>query len=129
MKKMFSSGIFLLMILGTILFTQYSFVSDVQAQGVGQLVHVIPIEDEVEKGLEAFLRRTTQEAIEANADHIIFEINTPGGAVDAADGIGQIMQEITIPTTAYIRSRALSAGSYIALFADSIYMNPQATMG
>ncbi|HCX64092.1 MAG TPA: hypothetical protein DHN33_02635, partial [Eubacteriaceae bacterium] len=33
------------------------------------------------------------------------------------------------PTTAYIRSRALSAGSYIALFADSIYMNPQATMG
>lgn len=101
----------------------------VEATGAGKLVYVIPIENEVERGLEAFLRRTTNEAIEANADHIIFEINTPGGAVDAADNIGQILQAIDIPTTAYIRSRALSAGSYIALFMDNIYMNPQATMG
>ncbi|NDL67525.1 NfeD family protein [Anaerotalea alkaliphila] len=101
----------------------------VQGEGTGKLVYVIPIEDEVERGLEAFLRRTTREAAEAGADHIIFEINTPGGAVEAADHIGQIMREVRIPKTAYIRSRALSAGSYLALFADQIYMSPQATMG
>ena len=97
--------------------------------GAGKLVYVIPIENEVERGMEAFLRRTTREAMAANADHIIFEINTPGGAVEAAGNIGQIMQDVTVPTTAFIRSRALSAGSYIALFADNIYMTPQATMG
>ncbi|WP_017472616.1 NfeD family protein [Amphibacillus jilinensis] len=97
--------------------------------GEGKLVYVIPIEKEVERGLEAFLRRTTNEAIEQNVDHIIFEINTPGGQVDAANNIGEILQNIDIPITAYIRSQALSAGSYIALFADYIYMNPQATMG
>lgn len=100
-----------------------------QGDGSGQLVYVIPIEDEVERGLEAFLRRSTGEAEEANADHIIFEINTPGGRVDAANNIGEILQGIQIPKTAYIRSQAISAGSYIALFADNIYMNPQATIG
>ena len=100
-----------------------------QGDGSGQLVYVIPIENEVERGLEAFLRRSTGEAEEANADYIIFEINTPGGRVDAANNIGEILQGIQIPKTAYIRSQAISAGSYIALFADNIYMNPQATIG
>lgn len=100
-----------------------------QTDGTGKLVHVIPIEKEVERGLEAFLRRTMTEAEEANVDHIIFEINTPGGRVDAANNIGEMIQDVKIPKTAYIRSQALSAGSYIALFADYIYMNPQATMG
>lgn len=129
MKKIISLILLTMMSMTLLMSVQSVSSIQVQAQGAGKVVYVIPIEDEVERGLEAFLRRTTQEAEEENADHIIFEINTPGGAVDAADGIGQIMQEITIPTTAYIRSRALSAGSYIALFADTIYMNPQATMG
>src|SRR5699024_10643162 len=34
-----------------------------------------------------------------------------------------------IPTTAYIVNEALSAGSYIALNSDTIYMKPNATMG
>lgn len=129
MKRIIS--LIVVALIATLLFSSVGFGSApvAKAEGAGKLVYIIPIEDEVERGLEAFLRRTTKEAIEANADHIIFEINTPGGAVDAADGIGQILQGINIPTTAYIRSRALSAGSYIALFADTIYMNPQATMG
>ncbi|MBF7096731.1 NfeD family protein [Alkalibacter mobilis] len=129
MKKIFTCATSFAIAFVMLASIQTGFAPKVQAEGSGKLVYVIPIENEVERGLEAFLRRTTKEAAEANADHIIFEINTPGGAVEAADNIGQIMQEITIPTTAYIRSRALSAGSYIALFADNIYMNPQATMG
>ncbi len=98
-------------------------------QGGGKTVYVIPIEREVERGLEAFLSRTTSEAIEAGADHIIFEIDTPGGRVDSAGQIGSLIQSLDIPTTAYIVNEALSAGSYIALFSDTIYFNPHATMG
>ncbi|WP_090082075.1 NfeD family protein [Lentibacillus persicus] len=94
-----------------------------------KIVHVIPIENEVEKGLEAFLNRAVKEAEAENADHIIFEIDTPGGAVAAAEQIGELFQNLDIETTSYIVNRALSAGSYLALNTDNIYMKPQATMG
>lgn len=100
-----------------------------QAEGEGKLVYIIPIEKEVERGLEAFLKRSTNEAIEAGANHIIFEIDTPGGRVDSAGQIGKLLQSLDVPTTAYIVNEALSAGSYIALNSDTIYMNPSATMG
>src|SRR5699024_6243332 len=95
----------------------------------GHLVYVIPVEKEVEKGLYSFLKRATTEAEEAGANHIIFEIDSPGGLVDSAGDIGKLIQSLDIPTTAYITNKALSAGSYIALHTDSIYMKPNATMG
>lgn len=97
--------------------------------GKGKLVYVIPIEDEVERGLEAFLIRSTEEAVEEGANHIIFEIDTPGGRVDSATQIAKLLQGLQIPTTSFIVNEALSAGSYIALNTDTIYMSPQATMG
>lgn len=107
--------------------THYS--AEANENGAGKSVHFIPIKKEVERGLQAFLTRTTEEAIEEGADHIIFEIDTPGGRVDSAGQIGGIIQDLEIPSTAYIVNQALSAGSYIALFADTIYMKPHATMG
>ncbi|GAB4073405.1 nodulation protein NfeD [Barrientosiimonas marina] len=92
-------------------------------------VYVIPIKDEVEKGLEAFLSRAVDEAKENKADHIIFKIDTPGGAVNAAEQIAQNFQKVDIETTSFIANRALSAGSFLALNTDNIYMKPQATMG
>lgn len=94
-----------------------------------KLVYVIPVEKEVERGLSAFLKRTTDEAVENHADYIIFEINTPGGRVDSASEIGTIIQNLHIPTVSYIVNEALSAGSYIALHTDDIYMAPHARMG
>lgn len=98
-------------------------------EGENKLVYIIPIENEVERGLEAFLVRSTNEAIEAGANHIIFEIDTPGGRVDSAGQIGKLLQGLEIPSSAYIVNEALSAGSYIALNSDTIYMQPNATMG
>lgn len=97
--------------------------------GSGETVYVVPVEREVERGLEAFLSRVTEEAVEAGADHIIFEIDTPGGRVDSAGQIAQMLQSLDIPTTSFIVNEALSAGSYIALNTDHIYMTPHATMG
>jgi len=94
-----------------------------------KLVYIIPVEKEVERGLEAFLVRATNEAIDEGADHIIFEVDTPGGRVDSAGQIGKLLQEIEIPTTSFIVNEALSAGSYIALNSETIYMRPNATMG
>src|SRR5699024_3051026 len=89
-------------------------------EGDGDLVYVIPVEREVERGLEAFLDRATTEAMEANADYIIFEIDTPGGRVDAAGYIATILQNVSIPMISFVVNEALSAGSYIALNTDEI---------
>lgn len=106
-----------------------SLLAHAENKGNGDIVYVIPVEKEVERGLSAFLKRTTNEAIDNHAKYIIFEIDTPGGRVDSAGEIGTIIQNIPIPTVSYVVNEALSAGSYIALHTDEIYMAPHARMG
>lgn len=99
------------------------------ADNASEKVAVIPIEETVEKGLSQFIKRSFKEAREEKVNHIILDINTPGGAVDAALEIADTIRASEIPVTAFIDSRALSAGAYIALNADQIYMVPGAKMG
>ncbi|WP_156851271.1 NfeD family protein [Planococcus donghaensis] len=92
-------------------------------------VYVIPIEDEVERGLQAFIERGIEEAEDAGAEAIIFEIDTPGGFVDAADGIARLLNKTDIETLAFVNQDALSAGAFLALHTDEIYMHPNGRMG
>jgi len=92
-------------------------------------VYKVPITNEVERGLHAFLKRSFIEADAAGAKAIILEINTLGGFTDAAGQIGKLMDEQDIEIIAYINDRAISAGAYIALHADKIYMAPAGKMG
>lgn len=92
-------------------------------------VFFIPLEETVEKGLSQFIQRSIKEAEAQDVDHIILEINTPGGAVDAAMEIADALRTTETPITAFINRRALSAGAYIALNADQIYMVPGGKMG
>ncbi|WP_418937024.1 NfeD family protein [Metabacillus fastidiosus] len=92
-------------------------------------VYVIPLEDTVEKGLSQFIKRSVKEAEAQQVDHILLEINTPGGAVDAAMEIADTLRATDIPVTAFINRRALSAGAYIALNADQIYIVPGGKIG
>ncbi|MBM7620313.1 membrane-bound serine protease (ClpP class) [Bacillus tianshenii] len=97
--------------------------------GAEKLVYVIPVEDTVESGLLAFINRSIEEAEDAGADLIIYKLHTPGGLVDAASDISKSFKSTSIPSVAFIDTRALSAGAYLALYADKIYMTPGATMG
>ncbi|WP_343801851.1 nodulation protein NfeD [Bacillus carboniphilus] len=92
-------------------------------------VYVVPLEETVEKGLYAFLKRAITTAEEEGAKAIIFDINTPGGVVDAASNIGNLFAHSEVETIAFVNNRALSAGAYISLYADQIYMSPNSTMG
>ncbi|MDZ5782946.1 NfeD family protein [Marinococcus luteus] len=103
--------------------------ASVQGAGENQTVYVIPVEQTVEQGMAAFLERSVEEAEEADADRIIFELDTPGGAVDAAGEIASIINGTSIPTTAYVTDQAMSAGAFLALSADEIAMAPETEMG
>ncbi|TWI52652.1 NfeD family protein [Halalkalibacter nanhaiisediminis] len=116
-------------VLACILIPFQTLVHSDQHQEEGPLVYYIPVEQTVERGLAAFMDRAIQMAMEEGADHIILEINTPGGAVDAAGDIAKLIQETTIPITAFVNTDAISAGAYIALNADEIVMVSSASMG
>lgn len=103
--------------------------SGLMAETNSPTVYFIPVEQEIERGLEVFLKRTIQEAEEQNADRIVFEIHTPGGFVNAAGNIAKLIRETDIKTTAFINKDALSAGAYIALNADEIVMTPGSRIG
>lgn len=94
-----------------------------------KVVYKVPVADEVEKGLHAFLQRSFAEAEEAGADAIFLDIHTPGGFVNAAGQIAKLLDSTDIPIIAYINDDALSAGAFLALHADEIYMSPRGRMG
>lgn len=92
-------------------------------------VYIIPVDQDIERGLQKFMERGFTEAKEMNASLIVLEINTPGGRIDTAHNIVDIIRNSEIPTVAYIRGDAASAGSYIALNADKIAMAPGSMIG
>jgi membrane-bound serine protease (ClpP class) len=94
-----------------------------------KVVYFVPLHEVVERGLEAFLGRAIETAAEEGADHIILEIDTPGGRVDAAGNIAEILRDSKVPITAYVTKEAISAGAYISLNANQIVMKPATTMG
>ncbi len=70
-----------------------------------------------------------KEAIAKSADFIILDINTYGGAVDAADSIRTAILQSPIPTIAFINVQAASAGALISIACDSIYMRTGSSLG
>ncbi|UFJ43155.1 nodulation protein NfeD [Brevibacillus humidisoli] len=90
---------------------------------------VIPVEQGIERGLEAFLQRAFDEAKQRGADLAILDIDTPGGEINAATHIGALIRQAPMHVVAYIDDQAFSAGTYIALNADEIVMTPGSAIG
>jgi membrane-bound serine protease (ClpP class) len=92
-------------------------------------VYVVPIKGEVTQAQFLFLRRALKVAETAGASAVILEIDTPGGAVDAAMEEMSVLARTRVPTVAYVNTKALSAGALVALSANQIYMAPTAVIG
>lgn len=96
--------------------------------GRGDVV-VVPLQGEITKSLAVFLRRAEKTAESAGAVAIIFDMDTYGGALEAAEEITGILNHATIPTYTYINANAGSAGALIALATRHIYMAPVSAIG
>jgi membrane-bound serine protease (ClpP class) len=92
-------------------------------------VVVVPLRGEISPSLLMFLRRAEKLAETGNASAIIFEMNTYGGRLDAAEEITSVLNHAKIPTYAFINTNAGSAGSLIALATQHIYMAPVSAIG
>ena len=92
-------------------------------------VYYAKIESEIDLGMAPYINRVVDEAEENKADAIVFHINTFGGRVDAATQIKDAIISSKILTIAFIKNRAISAGSFIALSCKKIVMAPGSSIG
>ena len=99
------------------------------AQGKTPVVYIAPIEGIIDLGLAPYVQRVLNEATDAGAAAVIFEINTFGGRVDAAVVIRDALLNARVRTVAFVNKRAISAGALISLAAEKIVMADGGTIG
>lgn len=92
-------------------------------------VAVIPVQGTVDPGMVNFVRRSFEAARQEDAAAVILKMNTPGGYIASAEAIKVAMDDFPGPIHALVKPKAISAGAYLALSADTLYMVPGATMG
>ena len=93
------------------------------------VTYIIPIKGMIERGLVYVIRRGVAQARRDNAAAIIFDMDTPGGRLDAAEEIVHTIGGIKIKTVTYVNPDAISAGAIIAMATDEIYMAPGSRIG
>jgi membrane-bound serine protease (ClpP class) len=92
-------------------------------------VYILPIRENITSSLVYVVRRGVKEAMEANADAIIFDMETNGGRVDTTLEIIQIISKFKGLTVTYVNNRAFSAGAFISVATQKIFMAPQSVIG
>ena len=95
-------------------------------------VVVVPIRDVVDVVAVRLVNRGVSHARAVGASRVILDIDTPGGAIDAMrkieNAIG-LLREGGVRTTAWVGHHALSAGAYLALSCDELFMASSASIG
>ena len=93
-------------------------------------VSIIPLSGMIDGGIYNSLTRRVEIAKENGSNLIIFELDTYGGQLEPAFEISEHISNIkNTKTIAFIPTKAISAGSLIAISCNEIYMAPQAELG
>lgn len=107
-----------------------SLVSFAQQKPVSQkTIFTFKIDEDIDPGMNRRVKLALEEAERIEADLIIIEMDTYGGAVTDADDIRTMILESKIPIYVFINKDAASAGALISIATDSIYMAPGASIG
>lgn len=89
----------------------------------------IRVDMDIDKASQRKVVTGLEKALEADADYVILDLDTYGGAVDAADSIRSAILRYEKPVIAYVNMQAASAGALISIACDSIYMKTGSSIG
>lgn len=92
-------------------------------------VFYFKISDNIDPRTNRHSKLALEKAEELNADYVILELDTYGGALNDADEIRTRILNFEKPIYAYINKDAASAGALISIACDSIYMASGASIG
>ena len=91
--------------------------------------YIIKLHKEINTSSARLITDALKEAQEEKADYCIINLNTYGGALDAADSIRTAILRYPTPVIAFINNQAASAGALISIACDSIYMSSGSSIG
>ena len=87
------------------------------------------IDEDIDPAMNRRVRLALEKAEIEEADLIIIEMDTYGGAVNDADDIRTMILESSTPIYVFINKDAASAGALISIACDKIFMAPGASIG
>ena len=93
------------------------------------VIYRIRLDSDIDKSSQRLVILGLEKAAEADADYVMLDIDTYGGAVDAADSIRSAILRYERPVVAYVNMQAASAGALISIACDSIYMKTGSSIG
>lgn len=102
---------------------------DVFAADSLKVIYRIRLDQDIDKSSQRLVTLGLEKALEADSDYILLDLDTYGGAVDAADSIRSAILRCPVPVAAYINMQAASAGALISIACDSIYMKTGSSIG
>ena len=122
-----------------ILFLTFSFlgltsaaVIPASAQNDSPLVIVLTADGPISPAMAEYLSRGIQTAERRGAEALIFQLNTPGGAVTTMNAMVQDILASQVPVVVYVAPRggmAASAGTIITLAGHAAAMAPETMIG
>lgn len=93
------------------------------------VVYRIRLDSDIDKAAQRLITLGLEKADKAGADFVLLDLDTYGGAVDAADSIRSAILRFDKPVAAYVNMQAASAGALISIACDSIYMKTGSSIG
>ena len=93
------------------------------------VVYRIRLDSDIDKSAQRLVTLGLEKADKAGADYVMIDLDTYGGAVDAADSIWSAILRYDKPVVAYVNMQAASAGALISIACDSIYMKTGSSIG
>ena len=92
-------------------------------------VYVVPVREDIMPPILYVIRRGVKEAMAAEADCLILDMETNGGRVDITEEIFDIVGKFPGLTVTYVNKDAYSAGAFIAVATQKIYMAEESVIG
>ena len=89
----------------------------------------IRLDQDIDASSQRLVTLGLEKACAAAADYVLLDLDTYGGAVNAADSIRSAILRYEKPVIAFVNMQAASAGALISIACDSIYMKTGSSIG
>ena len=89
----------------------------------------IRLDQDIDPSSQRLVTLGLEKAKEADADYVLLDLDTYGGAVNSADSIRSAILRYEKPVVVFVNMQAASAGALISIACDSIYMKTGSSIG
>lgn len=107
----------------------YAAASETESDITSADAYVVDLKQEIDTVSVQYVKRAIKTAEENGIQTILLKLNTFGGDLNSTFEIGELLQNSNMNIISYVETKAMSAGTIIALHTPIIYMQEGSTIG